>query len=155
MQQKTSKNFSEGLKYARIRRNLTQAALANELQEGESTIANWELATNGPHRSKLAKLNEFFGVEIDPFSGRWEPAAASAPLVLEDRADQPMGDVEFAALAHRLSIECLKRRHFLAARALMDLLDELGGGGNHPHELTPADKEVAAEMKQKLKGSGG
>lgn len=136
MQQKTSdfrKNFSEGLKYARIRRNLTQAALANELQEGETTITNWESGTNGPHRSKLVKIADFFGVEIDPFTGRWEalkppPAALLGelpPLRTWDRPNPEMSLEEFRDAVDRFAVECHRRGHRLAARTLMDLVDEL------------------------------
>lgn len=156
MQQKTSdfrKNFSEGLKYARIRRNLTQSALANELQEGETTITNWELGTNGPHRSKLAKIADFFGVEIDPFTGRWEalrPVAGPlsgelAPLRTWDRPNPEMSLEEFRDTVDRFAVECHRRGHRLAARTLMDLVDELESQIKAA-SIVPKSPKVAAAL---------
>lgn len=136
MQQKTSdfrKNFSEGLKYARIRRNLTQADLGKGLGEGETVIANWESGRNGPHKSKLPKIGDFFGLEIDPFTGIWNAKSDAVlyevpphkPSATPDAPMVPMDDATFRDVADRFAIECMRRGHRLVARALMDLVDEL------------------------------
>ncbi len=162
MQHKTSEftqNFAKGLKYARIRRNLTQADVAKALNHGETVVANWEAGRNGPHRSKLGPLEDFFGVSIDPFTGEWKTAkkglpagtvySASSgpggmePMATADRTAAVMSAEEFRNLADHCAVECHRRGHRLAARALMDLVDELDG-------LSDATRPKSSKVLQAL-----
>ncbi len=99
MQQETAAfktKFSTGLRYARLGWGLTQADLANRLDESPSVIASWESGANGPRRAKLGKIAQLFKVYIDPITGDWRTAeSAPSPMTARESSGPPAADMSW------------------------------------------------------------
>lgn len=60
------------LKKLRAEKNMSQAALAQEIGAGLSTVAMWEVGKRFPTREKYEALADIFNVDIDYLYGRTE-----------------------------------------------------------------------------------
>lgn len=63
-------NFTLSLKALRTNRNLTQEALAKELNVNKKTICSWEKGSTVPSLEKVEEICAFFGVSYDVI--RWK-----------------------------------------------------------------------------------
>lgn len=60
----------KGVKYYRLAKGLTQAALARAMGVDQSVISDWETGRSSPSSGRLPRLAELLGVTIDQlFSG--------------------------------------------------------------------------------------
>lgn len=59
------KDFGNRLKQIRKSKNITQKELADYLEVGQSTIANYEKNLRFPNMKKLRLLSDYFGVDVD------------------------------------------------------------------------------------------
>lgn len=57
--------FNSNLSYLRIKRQLTQTALGNEIDSSKQIICNYETGLREPSLSSLVKISRYFGVTID------------------------------------------------------------------------------------------
>ena len=57
--------FNEKLSVIRKQKNLSQEALAEELNVARQTISKWELGETTPEMDKLVKLSEIFDISLD------------------------------------------------------------------------------------------
>ena len=71
--------FEENLKKLRIRKNLSQEALAEKLGVTRQTIAKWELGESTPDIMLCVSLAELFGVSLDDLV-HYDEAEKKLPL---------------------------------------------------------------------------
>lgn len=64
------KEFAENLRIHRLRRNLTQAQLAEKLGVQYQTVSKWETATTLPDAAMLPQLADALHVSVDELFGR-------------------------------------------------------------------------------------
>lgn len=57
------------LRNLRIRKGVTQKAIANELHIDVSTVTKWETGKSNPKIAKLPELAKIFGCSIDDLFG--------------------------------------------------------------------------------------
>ena len=63
-------NFSERLKYLRIKKNLTQKQLAETFNITERGYQNYEIGKSTPNFHVLIALSDYFDVSLDYLVGR-------------------------------------------------------------------------------------
>lgn len=90
-----------------------------------STVQGYEAGK--PSEKYLRKICEVFGIEREAIlvpESRY-PVAAQGGSATLDAERREMSPQEFRDAADRFAVECHRRGHRLAARALMDLVDAL------------------------------
>lgn len=58
-------DFSDNLKYYRLRKGITQRELATEIGTNNTTLSNWEKGISKPDIDTIIKLSNYFGISID------------------------------------------------------------------------------------------
>ena len=63
-------HFAENLRYLRKRSELSQSALAAELNYSRSNIASYEFGGSEPNIKRLTEIAQYFNVSLDDLMGR-------------------------------------------------------------------------------------
>lgn len=63
-------NFSANLKSLRIKRNLTQHAIAQKIDVSQQGVSEWEKGKIEPCLSSLVRMADFFEISLDELVGR-------------------------------------------------------------------------------------
>ena len=58
------------LKRLRLEKRISQKEMANALEIGQTTVANYEADIRQPNLEKLAQIADFFNVSVDELLGR-------------------------------------------------------------------------------------
>lgn len=68
----------------RTQKQLSQAALAEQLNVSRQSISKWETDTSVPELDKLIKMGELFEVSLDVLIKGETPASTSKPMISKD-----------------------------------------------------------------------
>lgn len=111
----------------RIKKGLSQIALAQKLNVARSTVAMWETGKSKPNASKLEELAALFGVSTDYILGVSTEQPTVPPTI------PPDDPYHFAERINQLSDENL-----LALQRYLDFL-EASQQNDQPSSDTPAE----------------
>jgi len=104
--------FSEQLKQLRTQRNLTQKALAAQLQVSQQTVAKWENGSASPNPDTLLQIAAILDVSTDALLGA-QAGEDGLDSLLQELKDRPEMQVLFHASRNATPDDIRKAAKFL------------------------------------------